>query len=173
MSEEQRIHARDQAELGFLQQYLREYDLPSELIKPSNEIPIGTLLVPLMQDELGRDRYVTFNFVPLSEEEAEHIRLLQIYSVVPVEWKDGAKGDVERLLHEINARTAVGHFGMKPDGEIHLRYAYAATASSILPKHEIIGVLELFHMMLDLFSETIDGVASGRMSLAQALENLQ
>jgi len=168
---------RDQAELGFLMQYLREHDVPSELLAPSDELPIGTLVVPLLQDERGRDRFLTCNFVPLSEDEVEAVRLLQLFAVVPAAWAGeanartgAARENVERLLHAINGRTAIGHFGIKDDGEIHLRYVYCAPASKVLPKEEILGVVDLFVLTLDTFAETIDGVASGALRLEEALQ---
>lgn len=165
-------HARDEAELGFLMQYLREAELPSQLLKPSNEVPLATLLVPLFQDYKNRDRFMTFTFVPLPEDEIEYVRLLQIFSVVPVDWKEGTRGDVEKLLLAINARTAIGHFNVNEEGEVSFRYVHAASNSTILPKNEILETIDLFNLMLDMFAETIDKVASGAMPLSEALASV-
>ena len=162
-------NARDEAELGFLMQYLKEADQPAQLLKPSEELPLPTLLVPLFKDYKNRDRFLTFNFIPLPEDEVEHVRLLQIYSVIPVDWKDGTRPDVEKLLFVLNGHTAIGHFNIKDDGEVSLRYVFAASSATILPKNEVIEIIDLFNMMLDLFSATIDKVASGEMTLQEAL----
>jgi hypothetical protein len=168
-----KLQARDQAELGFLMQHLKELDLSSELISPSDELPIGALVVPLLQDRKGRDRYLTFSFVPLSEDDVQHIRLLQIHTVVPALWKPGTTQDVERLLHAANGRTAIGHFGIDESREISFRYVYCAPGSTLLPKDAVLEVIDLFALMLDTFAETIEDVASGEKTLQEALRMMQ
>lgn len=167
------MQARDLAELGFLKQYLEEQEVPAELLEPSADLPIGALVVPLLQDEQGRDRFLTCSFVPLSEEDIPGLRLLQLYAVVPASWKEGTRMDVERLLHAVNGRTAIGHFGIKEDGEVHFRYVYSLSDASVLPKAETLGTIDLFHLMLDTFADLIDGVASGETSLSEALRYLE
>jgi len=164
--------ARDQAELGFLMQYLREQGVPAELLEPGGELPIGALVVPLAKDERGRDRYLSCTFVPL-DDEMENVRLLQLYSVVPVRWANGTRENVERLLHAVNGRTAVGHFGIKEDGEIHFRYVHCVPADVVLPREETLETIDLFHLVLNMFSGLIDGVASGEIGLKEALRALE
>ena len=172
MNMSDKLHTRDQAELGFLMQYFKEFELTAELLKPSDELAMSALVLPLMQDHKQRDRFLTFSFIPLSEDETEHIRLLQMYAVIPAEWKEGARPDVERMLHSINNRTAIGHFSVNDAGEISYRYVYSVSGATILPKHETIETVDLFCMTLDMFSEAITSVADGSISLNEALRSI-
>jgi len=167
--------ARDLVELGFLKQYLKdEADLQSDLIEPSADIPVGALLVPLTRDDRQRDRYLTFSFVPsLSQQGIKHIRLLQIYTKVPVQWKEGNLEKVEKLLISINCHLAVGHYSIREDGELYYRYVWCVPGSAVLPKNETLEVIDLFLLMLEMFAGVIDGVASGQTELSAALALLE
>lgn len=165
--------ARDLAELGFLKQYLKEAGLQSDLIEPSNDVPIGVLLVPLTLDSQQRDRYLTFSFIPSSSEQGlEHVRLLQIYTKVPVSLKEGNLESAEKLLLAINCHLAIGHYSIREDGELYYRYVWCASGSTILNKNEMLEIIDLFLLMLDMFAEVIDGVASGQVELSTALSAL-
>lgn len=165
-------HARDLAELGFLKQYLSKAGLESELLEPSSDIPIGALLAPLPQDERGRDRYLTFSFVPLSEEELEHVRLLQLYSVVPVRWKEAARANVEKLVLAVNNHLAIGHFSLKEDNELVYRYVWTVPSARMLPEEETLATIDLFVMMLEMFAGELDRVAAGETDVKTALAAL-
>ncbi|WP_284638203.1 YbjN domain-containing protein [Paenibacillus silviterrae] len=163
------IHARHLAELGFLKQYLEEAGLQSDLLEKSEEVPLNVLLAPMLKDHKGRDRYVNFSFVPFTDDELESIRLLQIYTTVPVNWKEGTRSSVEKLLLAINCQLAIGHFSIKSDDEVYYRYVYAAPGGQTLRREDMLELIDLFMLMLDMFSRTIDDVASGALSLASAM----
>ncbi|NOU92712.1 hypothetical protein GC093_05640 [Paenibacillus sp. LMG 31456] len=166
--------ARDLAELGFLKQYLKEAGLQSELIEPSGDLPIGALLVPINLDDRERDRYLTFSFIPsLVEHGIKHIRLLQIYTKVPTVWKEENQEQVEKLLLAINCHLAIGHYSIREDGELYYRYVWCVSGSTILPKDELLEIIDVFMLMMDTFAEMIEGVASGRTELSAALAFLE
>ncbi|NHN30517.1 hypothetical protein [Paenibacillus agricola] len=166
--------ARDLAELGFLQQYFKEAGLESEVIDPSEEVPIGTLLVPLTKDSQQRDRYLTFNFVPsLAHEGIEHIRLLQIYTQIPVSLVDGSLEKLEKLLLAINCHLAIGHYSIRENQELHYRYVWCTSSGHLIPKEQILEITDLFILMLDTFGGMIDSVASGQTELSEALAFLE
>jgi hypothetical protein len=166
--------ARDLAELGFLQQYFKEAGLASDVIEPSEEVSIGTLLVPLTKDSQQRDRYITFNFVPsLVHEGIEHIRLLQMYTQIPVSWEDRSLEKLEKLLLAINCHVAIGHYSIRENHELHYRYVWCTSTSHLVPKEQILEITDLFILMLDTFGGMIDSVASGQTELSAVLSFLE
>lgn len=165
----EKLHALHAVELGFLQAGLEEAGFSTQFVEKSPELPLHVLLLSLGQDERNRDRWINFNFVPLPDDEIEHIRLLQIYSVVPCSVHSDRLEAVRQLLHAVNNVMPIGCFGIKEDGEIYIRYVYSASANRSLSSDEILEVVSLFNYMLDLFAEQIQHVASGSLPLEDAL----
>ncbi|MEK3722688.1 hypothetical protein [Paenibacillus sp. FSL H8-0034] len=166
--------ARDLAELGFLQQYFKEAGLGSDIIEPSETISIGTLLVPLTKDSQQRDRYLIFNFVPsLAHEGIEHIRLLQMYTQIPVSWENKSLEKLEKLLLAINSHLAIGHYSIRGNQELYYRYVWCTPSSHLVPKEQILEITDLFIMMLDTFGGMIDSVISGQAELSAVLAFLE
>lgn len=162
--------ARQDAELGFLQQSLSESDVQSHIIERSDAIPITVLLVPLMKDHRQRDRYLNISYVPLDDEDLDEIDLLQLYVTVPVEWSDGTNEHVEKLLNAVNGKLAIGHFQLT-GAEVSYRYVHCTSSSERLPLSEAVAIIRLFELMLNLFSSKIDDVASGKASLSDSLDD--
>lgn len=154
-------HTRDQVELGFIKQFLQEIGLTAELHEPSPQLPLSALVVPLAKDDQGRDRYISFSYVPFAENEVQHVRLLQMYTIIPVTWNEGTKEQLLQLFPLINGSLAIGHFGLNGEQEVYYRYVYTAPGGGVLSKEEILGVIDLFVMGLDAFSPMLEGIASG------------
>lgn len=168
---EQLSLARQDAQLGFIQQYLTESGMTSQLLDRSEELPISVLLLPLLKDGRQRDRFLHFSFVPLNEEDLGGIDLLQIYTTVPVEWKIDSKDQVTKLIAAINRKLAIGHFNLQND-EVNYRYVHCLSGSKRISADEMLAVIRLFEMMLNMFASVVDDVAAGRVDLAQALDEV-
>lgn len=162
-------HAKHLAELGSLQIGFAQEGLNAELVERTPEIPLHVLLLSLGKDGSDRDRIVNMNFSPLPESDIEWIKLLQLYTVVPCEIADGRRDEVERLLLVANSLVPLGHFGIKEDGEVYARYVYAVPSAQTVSSNELLEVVSLYHYMLELFANRIEGVASGELSMDEAL----
>ncbi|MFD2331970.1 YbjN domain-containing protein [Cohnella sp. GCM10020058] len=165
-------NARDLAELGFLQQALEEAGLPSRLIEPNAEVPIPALLATPDTDDDSEERYLTFTFVPLDDEDIGDLRLLQIYTVVAPSVASEARAGAAELLMAVNSRLPLGHFSLNDAGELYYRYVWAVASAHKLPQPEALHVIDLFLMTLGMFASTIGEVASGSRPAAEAIAGL-
>lgn len=162
------VHARHLAEFGVLKNELDQAGLTATIIEKSDEMPLHMLLAALEPDGDGRERFLHFTFVPLSEEELEQIRLLQFFSVIPCEWDESRRMDMLQLLNAINGSLAIGHLGVREDGEIHFRYVHCVSNGDTIRREEFMEVVTMFVLMLDMASEPIEQVMKGTVSVAEA-----
>ncbi|MDG0812964.1 type III secretion system chaperone family protein [Cohnella rhizosphaerae] len=165
-------NARDLAELGFLQQALEEAGLPCQLLEPSPDVPIPALLASPDADEDDGERFLTFTFVPLGDEDIGDIRLLQIYTVVAPAVASAARAGLTELLMAVNSRLPLGHFSLNDAGELYYRYVWAVGAAQKLPQPDALHVIDLFMMTLGMFGQAVGEVAAGRRPAAQAISGL-
>ncbi|CAI6081359.1 YbjN domain-containing protein [Cohnella sp. JJ-181] len=165
-------HARDLAELGFLEHSLKEAGLPCRLIEPTEGVPIPALLAATDAGDDGRERYLTFTFVPLADEDIGDIRLLQLYTVVSPSVPAVHRAELAELLTAVNSRIPLGHFSLNEAGELYFRYVWAVSAKHRLPDPETLHVADLFLMTLGMFGPKVSDVADGRIGAAGALADL-
>lgn len=165
-------NARDLAELGFLQQALEEAGLPCRLLEPTGDVPIPALLAAPDADDESGERYLTFTFVPLDDEDIGDIRLLQIYTVVAPVVASQARAGLAELLMAVNSRLPLGHFSLNDAGELYYRYVWAVGAGNKLPELDALHVIDLFLMTLGMFGQTAGEVASGSRPAAEAIAAL-
>ncbi|MDI4645656.1 YbjN domain-containing protein [Cohnella hashimotonis] len=165
-------NARDLAELGFLQQALEEAGMPARLIEPNEEVPIPALLATPDTDDESGERYLTFNFVPLDDEDIGDIRLLQLYTIVAPVVVSTARTGLAELLMAVNSRLPLGHFSLNEAGELYYRYVWAVGSAHKLPQPEALHVIDLFLMTLGMFASTIGEVASGSRAANEAIAAL-
>jgi len=166
------VHARHLAEFGFLKRDLEQAGYPATIVEKSEAIPLNVLLAAIEKDHKNRDRFINFSFVPLDEDDLSYIQLLQIYTTIPCDIRPELADDVGKLLLAINCRLAIGHFSVKEDGEMYYRYVHSASYAEKLRRDEIMEILALFLFMLNTFAKRIDEVASGDVSLSDALAEL-
>ncbi|MEK0313974.1 YbjN domain-containing protein [Cohnella sp. 56] len=166
------IYARDLAELGFLERSLTEAGLPCRLIEPTEGVPIPALLAATEAGEDGRERYLTFTFVPLADEDIGDIRLLQLYTVVSPAVQADRRAELAELLMTVNGRMPLGHFGLNEASELYYRYVWAVSDKHRLPDPETLHVTDLFLMTLGMFGQMAGNVADGRLTAAEALADL-
>lgn len=160
------------AELSVLGGLLEEAEIPSELIEPTEELPLPVLLVRLPADEAGRERLLHVSFIPA--EELESVHLLQWLYQMPFH-TEGADSPgtvgLERLLVRVNTLTAVGHFGMNGDNEVHFRHIHALPADRTADREELLELLAVYTLMLNMFSPGLEEVAEGRMDWRKAWQD--
>ncbi len=166
------LSAQHAAQLGFLKQYFDARGWSSELIEPSEALPIHVLVVAAPRDRHGRERSITFAYVPLSDEDLEHINLLQFYSPLPFTLDAKHVHEVNALLTVINAGLPIGHFGHKDDRELFLHHIYVAPRYDMIGEDPFVEATLLFFAMQDAFNEHIEGVATGKQSVAETLARL-
>ncbi|MEW9700851.1 YbjN domain-containing protein [Paenibacillus sp. SI8] len=166
------VHARHLAQLGLLKEILDEAGLATNLLEKSEAIPIHVLMAGFQEDKKGRDRFLHFSFLPLDEEEAGAIQLLQIYSTLPFHLKDEQRAAVAHILLEINTRLPIGHFGINEQNELHYRYVYSLSTARSFDSEEILDILSMFVYMCDMFAEPVELVASGESGVAEVIEAL-
>ena len=100
------------------------------------------------------------------------IDLLQITSVIPMTYKKENKSIIEKLLLEINTKLAVGNFILGDNETIMFRYIYVTPKLELIRKEELKETAMLCVYMLEIFTETIDKVSQGEMTLAEAIKSL-
>jgi hypothetical protein len=172
---EELLHARHSAQLEILEEYLEDAGYLTQLLARSETFPMNVLLAALKPDRNERERLLHISFIPIAEDELEHIQLLQLYTTVNVEeGADTRSADVLALLNAVNCRLAIGQFAVKDDGEIHYRYVHCPSVGTAEPNTPgpFLEIVTLFVFMLDMFAALIAEIAEGRLTLNQALAAL-
>lgn len=164
-------HAQHAAQLGFLQQYFEKQGWSSRLLERSADLPIHVLSVAAPRDSLGRERGITFAYVPLDEDDLDHISLLQFYSPLPITMNPVYEKDVDTLFRFVNPGLAIGHYGHK-DGELFMRHVYTAPLHDMIREEMFIETVLLFFSLQDAASVAIEAVATGKKTVLQALTDL-
>jgi hypothetical protein len=163
------IEARHLDELRVLENILNERGYQTNLVEKSDQVPYSTLMVALEKDTQDRQREMALTFYPVSEEEIEHVMLLQYFIELPFEIQAGLQGMVADLLAYINARVVVGHFGITMGAaKIHFRYVQPFLRSEAVRKEAVADVFTLVNFTALLFSNLFEPAASGQISLEEA-----
>ena len=173
MNEEQ-MHARHLAELGFLQDVLNELDYTSQLIEKSNETPYHTLVVKLepVQGRHGASQ-LALNFYPLADEEFTDTLFLQYFIALPLRPTDATRGNVLELMVDINNRLVVGHVGLSSgESQAHFRYVQPLPSDELVTTEKIANVLLLVTYSPQLFQDALREVADGSMTPGAAKQKL-
>src|SRR5690554_4214913 len=171
MNSEQ-VDALHLVELGFLEAALVAAGLQTQLLEKSEEIPLHVLLALLGKDRDNRDRMVNFSYIPIADDELEHVRLLQLFSIIPSDQNSKHLAQVHSLINTLNGHVPIGHFNIKEDGEINFRYVHCVPSGESMDTDIIVEVFDLFNFSLSLFAERIEDVSSGKLSLHAALSDL-
>lgn len=162
------------ADLASLQYYLETLSVQTTLLPQSEQIALETLLVNLRDEPAERDRWLALNFAPQAADDFEQLRLLQLYVALPFTYLDACHADLLALLNAINALTIVGGFLLNQDERTVLfRHIYVTAQERPLETALIAELISLIHFTLDLFASAVEPLAAGRMSLEQALAQLQ
>ena len=165
-------HARNLVNLDLIKRHMEELNFATHLVEKSNETPLNMLLVNVGKTYNEQDRILNFNYIPLPDDMVNTVDLLQITSVVPEMYKKENKSVLEKLLLEINTKLAVGNFILGDNETIMFRYIYITPKLELIRKEELKETTMLCVYMLEIFTETIEKVARGELTLANALKNI-
>jgi hypothetical protein len=165
----ERVDAMHLVELGFIQAAFADAGIQAEIIEKSVEIPLHVLLALLGKDRNNNNRFINVSFIPIANDELEYIRLLQLFAVIPSDLNSSYMDQVGTLINNLNGQVPIGHFSIKEDGEINFRYVHCAPSDESISPDVVLEVLNLFNFSLSLFSERIEDLASGKITLKQAM----
>ena len=168
----QDVHARNLVNLDLIKRYMEELNFATHLIEKGEQTPLDMLLVNVGRTYDGKDRVLNFNYIPLPDDMVNTVELLQITSVIPAQYSKEYKGSVEKFLLSANTKLAVGNFIFGDNETIMFRYIYMAPKLELIRKEELKETAMLCVYMLEIFTEIIEKVARGDMSLAQALKSI-
>jgi hypothetical protein len=166
------IEAKQLAVLQSLKDYFLESGVATHLLEKSETLPVSVLVVVIGRDFKDRERTINFAFLPVREDDFQHVSGLQFFSTLPnVEYNPEDKGIAELLL-TINHKTALGNYSYTAGKEIALRHIHFMPKFGITPKEEFIEVAMLFKQMLDLFGPKIEAYTEGVRSLRDTMIDL-
>lgn len=174
------IHARHLAELGFLEDIVRDMGLGAQLMERSEQVPYHTLLVDLEPDAQERPRQMAVNFYPADPELVANTLLLQYFIVLPVALDEAGAARVREWLPEINNQVVVGHFSLSGAGaeagqapQLHFRYVQALRSDEVLSAEAVSDVITLVSYTPLLYQNALEDLASGDITLDQARASLK
>ena len=175
---EDEIHARHLAELGFLEDIVREMGLGAQLMERSEQVPYHTLLVDLEPDAQERPRQMAVNFYPADPELVADTLLLQYFIVLPVTLDEAGAARVREWLPEINNQVVVGHFSLSGSGagaapQLHFRYVQALPSGKVISAEAVSDVITLVSYPPLLYQNALEDLASGDINLDQARASLK
>ncbi len=167
------IDARHQVELGYLEHVLNELGFPTQLVEKSLQIPYHALIVGLDDDAQGRPRQLVTTFYPVGEETVEYVLLLQYFIELSFVIAESALSDVAALLPHLNNKVVLGHFGIT-EGQrtVHYRYVQTLPSERSITREAVVDAVRLVSYTPALFEEVLESLASGEISVAQALEQM-
>jgi hypothetical protein len=163
-------HARHLAQLGFLQNILREQGLPAALVERSAQTPYHTLLVDLETERETDPRQMAVNFYPADPELVADTLLLQYFIALPGEWDEAAAERVRAWLPQVNIQIVLGHFSLSDAAPyyLHFRYVQTLPAAAVISAEAVNDVVLLVTYTPRLFGGPLAGLAAGTLSLAEA-----
>jgi hypothetical protein len=164
--------AKHAAQLGFIEGFMADLGFDSVLVERSEQVPISLLVTQIPRED-GDYWELTFLYVPVSDDEFEHIELLQIYCQFHAKVTDQTQAATEKLLTQINNHMLpIGRLGIGDNNEIFCRYVLAAPKYDMLDQEVFSETVQLFIYMLDKIGQTIEKVAAGQIDLQPALNEL-
>ncbi len=174
---EAEIHARHLAELGFLEDIVRDMGLSAQLVERSDQVPYHTLLVELEPDAQERPRQMAVNFYPADPELVADTLLLQYFIVLPVALDEAGAARVREWLPEINNQVVVGHFSLSTSTseapQLHFRYVQALLSDEVVSAKAVSDVITLVSYTPLLYQNALEDLAAGTITLEQARASLK
>ncbi len=174
------IHARHLAELGFLENIVRDLGLTAQLVERSEQVPYHTLLVDLEPDAQERPRQMAVNFYPADPELVAHTLLLQYFIVLPVALDEAGAARVREWLPELNNQVVVGHFSLSGPGaaagqtpQLHFRYVQALPSDEVITSEAVADVMTLVSYTPLLYQNALENLAAGLTTIDQARASLK
>lgn len=159
------IHLDHSAQLGLLRSALNERGIENQLIEPSDQLPVNTLMIDVGPDDKERDRVLAASIMPLDGDGLAHTQLVQFYAQMPFEVDDVSTASVERACAIVNAALAVGHFGMQ-HGQLFYRYILAMPSSTTFDLDMTIELIALLAFHQEHFGDFFEGIVDDEITLS-------
>jgi len=172
---EDETHARHLAQLGFLQDIVRDLGLSAQLVERSEQVPFHTLLVDLEPDAQERPRQMAVNFYPADPELVADTLLLQYFIVLPGTPDEAGAARVREWLPEVNNQVVVGHFSLSSAApwQMHFRYVQALPSDAVITAEAVSDVITLVSYTPLLYQNALEDLAAGDISVEQARAGLK
>jgi hypothetical protein len=168
------IHARHLAELGFLEDIVRNMGLNAQLVERSEQAPFHTLLIDLEPDAEERPRQMAVNFYPADPELVPNTLLLQYFHVLPVTITAAGAARLREWLPEVNNQVVLGHFSLSTGQpqQLHFRYVQALPSDEVITAEAVSDVITLVSYTPLLYQNSLEALAEGDITVEQARANL-
>ena|SRR5260221_8902275 len=168
------IHARHLAELGFLQDIVRDMGLNAQLVERSQQVPYHTLLIDLEPDAEERPRQMALKFYPADPELVPNTLLLQYFIVLPVKITEAGAARLREWLPEVNNQVVLGHFSLSTGQpqQLTFRYVQALPSDDVLSAEAVSDVIRLVSYTPLLYQNALEALAEGDMTVEQARASL-
>jgi len=168
------IHARHLAELGFLEDIVRDMGLSAQLVERSEQVPYHTLLVELEPDAEERPRQMAVNFYPADPELVPDTLLLQYFIVMPLKIDEAGAARLREWLPEVNNQVVLGHFSLSTGQpqQLHFRYVQALPSDSVISAGAVTDVITLVGYTPLLYQNSLEALAEGDITVERARANL-
>lgn len=162
--------------LTLVRDFLEQEGMDARIVPAIETEPVDQLVVPIPRDhEQGDDQEgdweVSVLQLPDMEEDIESASAVQFYVPMPfsVIEDTGARGELARLLAQINNLLALVGFSYREvDGQIVFRHMAIIPDSPVAWTKIVFETVFLVTYHVEQFVETIEKVASGRSTFAEA-----
>lgn len=113
-------------ELTLVKRTIEEvFQLETHLIEPSEMVNLNSLICVLPKITEMTERSLSFTFLPFWKNETDEIKLLQFFSLIPINSKiDFNSENLKNILLHSSFRTVLGNFSIHNNSEIAMRYVY-------------------------------------------------
>jgi hypothetical protein len=165
--------AEQSATLGSFVAPLREAGYDTELLEPSDQLDLPTLVVGLPVDEQGRGRWLSVNVVPFELGETVGLSVAQVYAPLPFTLADKQRDEFAKFALAASQMVPVGSMGARDDGELYFRYMASALDTTAMEPTLLASIAMLFQFQLDVFGSAMESVATGNATAAEALAALE
>lgn len=171
---------------------LRSAGLQIQISGAGPDIPLERLDVRLQQDDAGRDLVLSMLYVndfALTDEaltgvmeddatggddEDDETILLHLSVILPFSATDATATDSIALMMELNRILPAGAFGYsRPDHGLFLAYVLVLDSAESITGVTLNSLLQLFSFALEAYAPMIESVATGALSFAQVLSEIE
>ena len=156
------VHAQHRAELSLVAGGLSG-SYPTEILDPSDALPLTTLIVDLGPDGDDRQRTMSVNVMPLEDFDA--VTFLQFFVPMPFEVPAAQVVNAGYAAAKVNAAMALGHF-VSDSGEVYFRYMQAFSSSTTADPAASAQIVTMLDFHQETFGDVVQGVADGEIDVA-------
>jgi Putative bacterial sensory transduction regulator len=170
---DEEVSARTYMELARLEKVLNDLGIDTNLVRKSEEFELHVLVAVFEDDEHGHERFINCTFMPLPEDEIEHVDLLQIFTSYPIRPTEEARAEALEIINGINPKLPFGSLAIDADGQIFYRYIFVKRRLEFIDDDAFGEMVLLFQFASNMFAEALGAVASGKMTAEEILSQLE